>query len=85
MVKKKNKKPELVLVEWDDAWSKDEWVDVNLAKNVSVNASVQLVGFVVKRDKTGILLSQGIAAAESYPNLFFVPKGMVKKVKTLKY
>jgi len=74
----------LVKVEWLDAWADfdDACPDENLKA-----ATCYAVGYLVRRDKTGITLASDGGPDEkgkwSYRFRHFIPAGMVKKVTKL--
>ena len=82
-----NKKPSLVLVEWDDAYSNSMWhsdseVD---AEFHDYGWECVTVGYLIRETKTGITL----AARASFTNkswglLQRIPRGMVKKITRIK-
>lgn len=80
----KFKKPGLtVRVEWLDAWGSSGWCSKNAALNEHEPLPVKSVGVVVKHDKVGITLAQGVDKNGVYLGVSFVPNGMIQKVSIL--
>lgn len=79
-----NKKNQLVIVEWEDAWSSDGWLDSEVAQEEAKNqAKVVTVGYVIKHDKSGISLAQGVGLHKGqtgYSGIFNIPAGMIIKI-----
>lgn len=80
-------KPRLVIVEWEDAYSRAEWI-----QNSDVDPNFDdggydcvTVGYLIRADKHRIIL----AARASFTNgtwglLQRIPRGMVQSIRTLK-
>ena len=45
---------------------------------------VRIAGFVVKNDKEGISIAQGYGENGQYTGHFFVPAGMIRKIRKVK-
>lgn len=77
-------KPDLVIVEWGDAWSSAGWAD---GPSEHKAVTVFTVGFLEKNDKVGVTVVGRIA---DYNNEWgaglrsFIPAGMIKKIKKIK-
>jgi hypothetical protein len=80
-----NSRLALVVVTWNDAHADAEFHDkASLAKE-HVPRRVQSVGILVTRDKKGITLARDFDDAGEYDGRIFIPRGMVVKVRKLKY
>lgn len=83
------KADDLVIVEWDDAWSHDGWMGTEEALEESKNkAKVISVGFVISKTKDSIALAQGRGLHRDqigYAGIFNIPNGMIKKITKVKY
>ncbi len=74
----------IVDVQWDDAWGSE---DKNGTKSKPDKCEPWLkrtVGFLVKRNKKGVLVSQELNEDGAYEYNTFVPKGAITKMRTLK-
>ena len=78
-------KPDLVVVTWTDAWGSSGWISLDRANNDHKALEVKSVGFVVKADKKGISLTGGFDENENPSGQTFIPKGMIKTIKKVKY
>lgn len=69
----------LVVVEWLDAWTKDEGAALDDAKGSHAPTVVHTIGWVLYEDEVGISL-----ANEYYDDYWrgrtFIPRGMIKEV-----
>lgn len=83
-----NKKNELVVVEWEDAWSHDGWIgDEDAEEEAKNQAKVMTAGYIIRRDKNGIALAQGVGLHKGqigYSGIFVIPNGMIRKIKKVK-
>lgn len=43
------------------------------------------VGFLVKQDKVGVTLTAGLDENGNYAGNFFIPQGMLRKIKKIRY
>lgn len=68
----------LVIVEWEDAWTTDNWVE-EVSRGPVI---VWTVGYVVVEDEEGITLAQAITEG-GFGNLWRVPNGMIRRVNAL--
>lgn len=81
-----NKKKILLLVEWGDAWGKSGWTDFDDAVDrLHGDLGVTSVGFLVKNDKKGISLAHGFSELDTPLGVSFIPKGMIKRTKRIKW
>lgn len=81
------RKPRLVIVEWEDAYSRSVWLqDDEVGPQFDDGGyNCVAVGYLIRHDKTRIIL----AARASFTNDSFglfqrIPMGMVRSIKTLK-
>lgn len=82
-----NKKPvvrQLVLVEWGDAWVHSVWDDETSSKTKARPVSVFTVGWLLKKDRRGVLVAAQIADGSQIANQSFIPRGMIKSMRVLK-
>lgn len=73
----------IVLVTWHDAWGDNEFHDHDELDALHHPKVAQSVGFLLKRDKTGITLC-GCVDDKTYDRVMFIPHGMVKSVVTIR-
>lgn len=73
----------LLLVKWGDAHSRQSWVEVDQALKDHKPSVCYSVGWLLKRDKTGITLYGSLSEDSDIGNTQFIPKGMIQAVKTL--
>jgi hypothetical protein len=78
------KKP-LWLIVWGDAWGSSGWKDIDDAVGMHGAMEVTSIGFVIKADKKGILFAQGYSEQNTPLGVSFVPRGMIKKIRKIKY
>jgi hypothetical protein len=83
-VSKKNK-PSLVTVEWGDAWTVNGWQSISELDKEHSSMEVISAGFVFKKDKTGITICQGFSKNGTPLSAQFIPLGMIRKIKKVKY
>ncbi len=76
------KRGKLVAVYWGDAWSYGPWVSSDDLKTTPM--PVISVGFVQNHNREGILISATQSEDNKVERSLFVPKGMIKKIKTIK-
>lgn len=80
--------PVPVWVLWKDASGSASWVDLDSLEELSVAANIQSCGFLVKETKDGVYLAVGVSANkeghDAVANPFFIPRGMILKMKKLK-
>jgi len=81
----KSNKPQLVIVDWDDAHANNAWEPEESALDRHRGGGVRLVGFLLKQDKAGISVAQGFSENRDVTGHFFVPRGMIKKITKVKY
>ncbi len=74
-------KHKLITVTWGDAWGNAGW-----SRSVNMEpVMVESTGYLLHRNKKGILLAQGISEDDGAAlGVGFIPKGMIKKVKVLR-
>lgn len=84
MTKIKNLKPDLVVVEWGDAWSTGAWMG-ELEPDDTEPVIVKSVGFVEATSKSGITLVGRFTATGTPGVRSFIPKGMIRKITKVKY
>lgn len=81
------KKPPLVEVKWNDAWSSDEsWKDSDVERTHRPHETFS-VGYLLKRSKRGVSICRDYDEDEGeprYDGALFVPAGMVVKVRRLR-
>ena len=80
-------KRKLVIVEWGDAWSGAAWEN---EKDIdSTPVPVTSVGWLIKRDNKGVYLAATIEGDKlegpNIGNRKFVPKGMIKSVREVRW
>jgi hypothetical protein len=76
-------KCKLVSVLWGDAYGGSEWRDID--ELLCEPLLVRDVGWLVKQNKEGIYLSSSISRENgSYGSRKFIPKGMIKKITTIR-
>jgi hypothetical protein len=80
-------KRKLVIVEWGDAWSAAAWAHQDDIDNT--DCPVTSVGWLIKKDKNGVYLAGTIEGKDlEGPNLGnrkFVPAGMIKKIREVRW
>ena len=80
------KEPKLVRVEWVDAAGSAAWVELDQIEMLKSITPVVCVGFLAKRTKDGVYLIMGYTAGKSVDEglqPFFIPQGMIKRIKYL--
>lgn len=78
----KFKKPgTLVRVNWGDAWGASGWAKDPESEHKPLG--VVSVGFVIKHDKAGISLAEGMDEQGTWLGVGFIPAGMIVKVTEL--
>ena len=70
-----------VLVEWEDAYSENSWSRDPYQHEAAI---VENLGHVIFHDKRGIMLAASRMIDGVAGSRFFIPKGMIRKVKVLK-
>lgn len=80
----KEKKLELVVIEWEDSLHKSGWVFPEEAEKFHSPPKIENVGYVFKADKQGITLVNGVSDT-CYAGLFFIPRSQIKKIRKVKY
>ena len=78
----KSNKPDLVIIEWGDAWSEAGWGQG--AADVEP-VIVRSVGLVETYSKNGVVIVGRIAEDGTVGNRTFIPKGMIRKITKVKY
>jgi hypothetical protein len=81
----KKQKPDLVIVTWEDAWGASGWVSLDRANADHRPLEVISTGFVVKADKKGVQLTSWFDENGNPSGQSFVPRGMITKIKKVKY
>lgn len=75
----------IVRVKWIDAVSlAGWWAQADACKVIGKGKIIKTVGHVIKRNKKGITLAQGVADDGDVHEAFFIPKGMILKIKGYK-
>lgn len=70
----------LVKVIWEDAWGRAGW-----SREADVEGmEVESIGYLLARNKKGILLAQGLSEDGAALGIGFIPHGMIKKLRRLK-
>lgn len=82
---KKNKKPQLAIVEWGDAHAMSRWVNKGDVSSLHGALTVRWVGFIQINDEMGVTLCFGFDENDNPSGQMFVPKGMIKKITKVKY
>jgi hypothetical protein len=72
----------IVLIEWEDAYSGSSWRHKDDIKHEAL--IVETVGYVHMHDKEGIYVIQTLAKSGDTSGRFFIPSGMIRKIKVLK-
>jgi hypothetical protein len=80
----KIKKPDLVIVEWEDAWGESGWRNLAIAEEGHGASLVTSVGFVIKGDNKGLSLAYGLSG-NGMLSQNFIPRKMIKKITKIKY
>ena len=75
-----DKSPEIVLVEWVDAYHLEGWQFGQ--SHTPQDLSCWTVGFCVAKHKEGYVIAQTWCSTDT-ANLIFIPRGMVKKFSVL--
>jgi hypothetical protein len=73
----------LILVRWGDAWVHGAWDDETPSTKKAKPVIVHTVGWLIKQDKTGVLVAAQIADGAQLANQSFIPKGMIKDITVL--
>ncbi len=73
----------LVVVEWLDAWTKEDGVTLDDAKTNHAPTLVTTIGWCLLRDEAGIQLANEYFD-DTYRGRTFVPAGMIKSVTPFK-
>lgn len=86
MTKKKPRKRtrQLVVIEWGDAWVHGPWDDKDSSAAKARPVVVYTVGWMMKKDKTGVLVAAQIAGDNQFANQSFIPRGMIRSVTVIK-
>lgn len=71
----------VVAVWWADAWGASQWYSPDAIEHEEYKCVN--VGFLIERDAKGITLMGGIGQNGNLLASHFIPKGMIRKVKTL--
>ena len=72
--------PELVIVQWVDAYHLDGWM---FGSDPEIDPSpCWTVGFLSKKNRAGVLIAQTWYAGDT-ANMIFIPRGMIKKMTVL--
>ena len=81
--KVRNKKNDLVLVKWIDAFHLDQGWMFGTQNEIEFDTTpVWTTGFLLKEDRHGILLSQ-TWFKEDVANVIGIPRGMIKEIISL--
>jgi hypothetical protein len=81
------KEPKLVRVEWIDAAGAASWVELDQVEGLKAITPVVCVGFIAKQTKDGIYLIMGYTSGISVDEglqPFFIPAGMIRKIRHIK-
>lgn len=79
----KSKYP-LAKVLWGDAWNQAGWKTEKWVEENHEPAMVENVGYIVKQDRSGVSLAQGVSDDVSFLGIMFIPRGMIKKITKIK-
>ena len=72
--------PELVIVQWVDAYHLDGWM---FGSDPEIDPSpCWTVGFLSKKNRAGVLIAQTWYAGDT-ANMIYIPRGMIKKMTVL--
>jgi hypothetical protein len=69
-----------VIVEWEDAWTHQHWVETMPKAAAEIVSSL---GVVVVENEEGILLAQTVGKDGGTGNLWFIPNSMILSVRYL--
>jgi hypothetical protein len=72
------------VVEWGDAWTNGSWCG-DLEKDDTEPVIVKSVGWVEATSKDGITLIGRMTVGGTAGVRSFIPKGMIRKIKKVKY
>lgn len=72
----------IVYIEWEDAGSREGWVDTEEADEVE-NIMCKNVGFLVRKDKQVTVLAAGLAPG-LYGDLWTIPTRNITKLDIIK-
>ena len=82
---KKKTKPDIVVITWGDAWGEASWKRLSTAAEEHEALEVTSTGFVIKADKIGVSVCTGFDENGNPAGQFFVPHGMIRKIKKARY
>lgn len=74
-------KIKLRIVTWGDAWGLNSWADHEDDDHKPMQ--VVSAGILIREDETGIALSRGNDEVGRHAGVFFIPRGMIQKVKRI--
>lgn len=74
-----------MIVEWGDAHSGARWVPKEDMAVTHGPLVITNVGFLVKQDKVGVTLTAGLDENGNFAGNFFIPTGMLRKIKKVRY
>lgn len=80
-----NKKNKLVMVEWNDAHAGARWSTLEEVDNFHDPVVVTWVGFLLRDTEKGVSLCFGFDENGNPAGNMFVPRGMIRKIKKVKY
>lgn len=80
----RKRKRQLVVIEWGDAWVHGPWDDKASADAKARPVIVYTVGWMMKKDRTGVLVAAQIAGSDQFANQSFIPRGMIRSVTVIK-
>jgi hypothetical protein len=81
------KKPRLVIVEWDDAYSRSDWTyDDQIDEKFDDGGwKCMNVGWLIRQSKDHVTIAGRASFTNtSYGLLQRIPRGMIKRIRTLK-
>ncbi len=76
-------KPQLVVVEWDDATSHDTWECAHEIADCHCLCECKSVGWLHRKNKKEIVLLSTTAEGERHAQRFAIPRGCVTKITKL--
>lgn len=78
----KLKRPRLVEIHWDDAWSGSGWrVPADIDHTALVATTV---GYMIKSTRLGVTVAGSLADNGDYGSISFRPRGMIRKIRRLR-
>lgn len=81
----KIKKKPLVIVEWGDAHAGSTWTRADRMQELASPLKVTWIGYLVSNTEEGIHLSFGFDENGNWAGNMFVPRGMIRKIRKVRY